>query len=212
MDNKPVRYAITDLSALTSSSPLDAAETRRLRLLADLRRWADVGVSVVQLREKGLQAGEVFVLADTAVRFLQGLSAPFRPRLLINSRADIAVAARADGVHLTAAPGELTPAQARAVFDAAGLPPPLVSQSCHTPEEVTAARAFGPDLLLFGPVFGKTLRGELVTVATGLAQLAAACQAARPCPVLALGGITPENTDSCLRAGAAGVAGIRLFS
>ncbi len=152
-----------------------------------------------------------------------------RPGLLINSRADVAIAVRADGVHLTSSPGELTPAQVRAVYSEAGLLPPTVSLSCHTLAEVVAARGprarFGsgdelclapdpattPDLILFGPVFEKRIGDQPVAKATGLELLRQACAAAAPIPVLALGGITEENAADCLDAGAAGIAAIRLF-
>ncbi len=136
-----------------------------------------------------------------------------RPRLLINSRADVALAVRADGVHLTSTPGELTPAQIRTLYASAGLPAPTHSLSCHTLAEVNAAISAAPDLILFGPVFEKRTGDQLITAeGSGLDLLRQACAAAAPIPVLALGGITAENTPACLAAGAAGIAAIRLFS
>ena len=134
-----------------------------------------------------------------------------RPRLLLNSRADIAAAAHADGVHLTSRVGELTSAQVRAVFRSAELPHCLVSKSCHTAQEVLTARQDDADIILFSPVFGKVVDGEEVRQATGLAGLREACATAAPLPVLALGSVTSSNIAACLDAGAAGVAGIRLF-
>ena len=64
--------------------------------------------------------------------------------------------------------------------------------------------------ILFAPVFSKALPTQTLP-GTGLALLRAACLLAVPTPVLALGGITPQNTQSCLDAGAAGIAAIRLF-
>jgi thiamine-phosphate pyrophosphorylase len=208
-----LRYAITNLSASSPSCGLDAAEARRMRLLADLRRWVTDGIDFVQLREKRLEAGELFSLAEHSMALLRESSpATSRPRLLVNSRADLAAAAHADGVHLTTRPGELTPAQVRSVFEAAGHAKCFVSQSCHSLDEVARARDLGADLILFGPVFGKTLDGELITPAAGLDQLQTACNAAGIVPVLALGGVTPANAGACLDVGAAGIAGIRLFA
>jgi thiamine-phosphate pyrophosphorylase len=72
---------------------------------------------------------------------------------------------------------------------------------------VTQAAANGADLALFAPVFEK--KDAPTTLPTGLESLRQACLA--KIPVLALGGITLQNAQSCLRAGAAGIAAIRLF-
>jgi len=73
------------------------------------------------------------------------------------------------------------------------------------------AREDGVDAILFAPVFGKSVGGEVVASGQGLDRLRAACQIAGPMPVFALGGVTLDNAEACLDAGAAGVAGIRLF-
>jgi thiamine-phosphate pyrophosphorylase len=71
-------------------------------------------------------------------------------------------------------------------------------------------------MILFGPVFEKAIfdRGSVSRIAggRGLALLAEACTAAGRTPVLALGGITAENAEACLQAGAAGLAGIRFYA
>ncbi len=182
-----------------------------MRMRDDLHRWAAGGIDFVQLREKELEAGEVFALAQHAMRALQAMG-PSRPRLLVNGRPDLAAAARADGVHLTSRPGEFLPAQVREVFGRANLPACFVSVSCHTPGEVVKAREHGADLILFGPVFEKRIAGIPVSDGRGLPLLSEACSLAGSTPVLALGGVTATNTPACLRIGAAGVAGIRLFA
>ena len=83
----------------------------------------------------------------------------------------------------------------------------LVATSCHTAANVFRAESDKADFAVFAPVFGK--KGAAGTPPAGLAALREACWA--KIPVLALGGITIENAESCLDAGAAGVAGIRLF-
>ena len=170
------------------------------------RRWAAEGVEFVQLREKQLGAGE---LVRRAAAMRVGLPAT---KLLVNGRADVAVAAGADGVHLTARTGELTAEQVRRVFRAAGVGEPVVSASCHSLAEVRQAVDGGVDLILFGPVFEKRIAGEVVVAGVGLEALREACAAAGETPVLALGGVTWESAQLCVEAGAAGVAGIRLFS
>jgi thiamine-phosphate pyrophosphorylase len=213
-----LRYAITDRVRLyQGESDHEAA------LLQQAERLAAAHVDFLQLREKDLAAG---VLADLARKLLETLrSHTPTPRLLINSRADVAVAAQADGVHITSEPGSLTPADVRRVYASAGLPEPIVSVSCHSLAEVAHARDSGASLILFGPVFEKVVSAKrapsaaepqsidaLVSEGIGLNLLHIACSAAAPTPVLALGGITPENTAACLAAGAAGIAAIRLYS
>lgn len=198
------RYAITDRSQLLPGAGTD--EDRLSELVRQARLWAAEGVDYIQLREKDLPAAALASLAEQIVEALGGTST----RLLINSRLDIAVAARAHGVHLTSAAGGLTPAQVREVYAAAALPLPVISVSCHTLAEVEEARKEA-DLILFAPIFHKTVAGEVVTAGIGLEGLRTACLAAGSTPVYALGGVTLENAQACLLAGAAGIAGIHLF-
>jgi thiamine-phosphate pyrophosphorylase len=171
-------------------------------------RWVREGVQFVQLREKQLAAGELVNLA-TALR--AALREAGHAKLLINGRADVAVAAGADGVHLTSQPGELTAEQVRQVFAKAGAAEPVVSVSCHTVDEVRRAAADRADLIVFGPVFEKRVAGVVVAEGVGLEALREACAAADGTPVLALGGVTWPSSELCIEAGAAGVSGIRLF-
>lgn len=178
-----------------------------------VRRWAAARIDFVQLREKGLDPGALLLLAEAAMRILRETHS--ETKLLINARADVAIAARADGVHLTAHPDEFTPQQVRALYDHAALASPVVSVSCHTTDEVKRARDNGANLILFGPVFekraGDQLGDQLIAHGVGIEALLEACRAAHPVPVLALGGITSKNASACVEAGAAGIAGIRTF-
>ncbi len=192
------------------SSQADRSVPKYSLSCARQSEWARQNIDYIQLREKDLSAAELEQLACAITAAIR--SARSQTRLLINSRADVALASGADGVHLTAAPGRSTPAQVRTLFAAAGRPAPIVSISCHTLDEVTRARNAQADLILFGPVFGKTLASGEVTPATGLEALRAACQAAGETTVLALGGVTESNIQSCLEAGAKGIAAIRFFT
>ncbi len=209
MDPSLVRYAITDRTLFRESSNNDAS--CRAALIQQAARLAANGVDFLQLREKDLSAGDLADLARTLLEILRHSST----RLLINSRADLAVAVGAPGVHLTAAPGELTPVQVRTLYAQSGLPVPFVSIACHRLDELAHNReqplGSRPDAILFSPVFEKSVAGRHLTGGTGLTLLEQACAAAAPIPVLALGGITPANVTACIQAGAAGVAGIRLF-
>jgi thiamine-phosphate pyrophosphorylase len=213
-----LRYAITNRARFKGDEP-----ARQAALIAQAGRLAVAGIDFLQLRENDLSAAD---LASLARRLLATLRAHNpAPRLLINSYADVALATSADGVHLTSAPGQLTPAQVRALYAAASLPEPIISLSCHTLDEVARAASASanerPTHILFGPVFEKVVAesrpsqksivNKKIAAGSGLNLLRAACLAAQPIPVLALGGITRANAASTLAAGAAGIAAIRLF-
>lgn len=199
-----LRYAITDRthSGKSESAPFDSLLEQAGRLAAD-------GIDFIQLREKDLAAQELIGLARGMVNVVQ--IAGTATRLLVNARADIALAAGAHGVHLPGGSEQLTPRQVRQLFQAAGRPQPTISVSCHTLADVYRAHADGAGLILFGPVFEKSVDGRVVVPGTGLDALRAACAAAGETPVLALGGVTEANTAACIDAGASGVAAIRLF-
>lgn len=200
-----LRCAITH-----NTSVAEDAAAQRARLLEQAHRWAVDGIELVQLREKHLEAGALLELAEAMLRVLRD-GAVSSTKLLINGRADIAVAAGADGVHLTSRPGEVTPEQVRVVFAQTGKAAPVVSVSCHTLDEVQQAREGGTNYILFGPTFEKRLNGHAVQAGVGIDRLREACELAQPVPVLALGGITLANANQCMKAGAFGIAGIRLF-
>ncbi|MFL6465835.1 MAG: thiamine phosphate synthase [Bryobacteraceae bacterium] len=175
------RYYITDRKAVGGFRPL----------LEIIRDQMHLGVDFVQIREKDLTAREIFefTLAVLETRDTE-LPKHLRPKILINSRADIALATGADGVHL---PSD-APAQTLGRL--------LVFRSCHTLEEVKQAQS---DFVTFGPVFDTPSKGKGV----GLDALRDACRLGKP--VFALGGVDWDNAADCMEAGAKGIAGIRLF-
>ncbi len=165
---------------------------------------AKEGVEFVLVREKSLAA---VPLAEVSRSVIEGVRATgAATRVLIAQRVDVAIAVGADGVHLPARPGELTVSQVRKL-----MPQAFVSASCHTLEEIARAREDGASGVLFGPVFGKTVDGVEVVAGVGLERLYEACEVARKMPVFALGGVTEANAVQCVDAGAAGIAGIRMF-
>ena len=200
-----LRYAITDRSLF----PTDLSAQPHQGLVDRCAALARGGIDVLLIREKDLPAGALAELSREILDAVRAVNP--QTRLLLASRADITLAVRLDGVHLASHPSELTPTQVRTLYQAASLPAPSVSASCHTIAEVRRAILLQPSAILFAPVFGKTIAGSRVTPSTGLEALHEACRIAAPIPVLALGGVTPENTQACLDAGAAGIAGIRLF-
>lgn len=190
-------------------------------LIREVSRWATDGIDLIQLREKDLPAA---TLAALARKLLSAIAQTNRStKLLINSRPDIAIATGAHGVHLTADPDELLPAQVRSLYASANLPQPVITVSCHTPEDVQRAHQNKADAILFAPVFEKIIAFEKIVAGDGvipipipirgqgLDQLHAVCTLASPIPVYALGGVTFETASSCIAAGASGIAGIRLF-
>jgi thiamine-phosphate pyrophosphorylase len=202
-----LRYAITSRALY----PGDEQE-KQAALLRQTYRWISDGIDFIQLREKDLSAAAIAALARNILKTI-ALTAS-STRLLINSRADIAIATGAHGVHLTSDPCEVTPEEIRGLYASAKLHAPIVTVSCHTIEGVQRARDDQADAILFAPVFEKQLRdqGNVRSIpGHGLDRLHAACTAAAPVPVYALGGVTLENADACIAAGAAGIAGIRLF-
>jgi thiamine-phosphate pyrophosphorylase len=173
-------------------------------LVARCAELARGGVDFVLVREKHLAAGALAVLSRTVIRAVR--EAGISTRLLIAQRLDVAIATGADGVHLSAGVSELTVQQVRHL-----MPQAFVTVSCHSIADVERARDAGASAVLFAPVFGKVVDGVEVVAGVGLERLHEACVAAGTMPVFALGGVTEENAARCIEAGAAGIAGIRMF-
>ena len=167
----------------------------RLPLEAALRQATAGGVDAIQVREKGRPAQEV--LAATAAALAAGAG-----QVLVNDRADVALASGATGVHL--------PARGLPVDTARRLLPRadgwLVGASVHSVAEAQAAAAAGADYVTFGHVFQSDSKPGLPPQGTGALRRVVE---AVPVPVLAIGGIEPGNVAAILETGCAGVAVIR---
>jgi thiamine-phosphate pyrophosphorylase len=161
-----------------------------------LRRLAAAGVRALQVREKDLDDRAVWELARQARAAL-----PPPATVLVNGRLDIALSANADGVHLPA-DGVPLDALRRRFGDV------MLGRSVHSVEEVERALLEGADYVTFGPVY-PTPSKERYGPPRGLSELARAAEV--PIPVYALGGVTLSRFGEVAEAGAAGVAGIRLF-
>ena len=194
-------YYITDRKQLSTN------ETEARRLLGDcLRMAATAGVDAIQIRERDLSGRELTELGMQAIEIVR--QANSSAKVLINSRSDVAIACGADGVHLRS--DDISAAEARAIFMHSGILHPVIGVSCHSRAEVELAEGHGADFAVFAPVFEKDRQIK----EEGLSSLQAVCnrRAAKPAmPMLALGGVSIENAQRCLQAGAAGIAGIRLF-
>jgi thiamine-phosphate pyrophosphorylase len=128
--------------------------------------------------------------------------------VIVNDRLDVALAAGAAGVHLGR---ESLGAREVVSWCRGGHAPAefLVGVSCHSLAEAREAERAGAAYIFFGPVFdtpSKRGMGE----PQGLARLGEICRVVK-IPVLAIGGVSEENAAECIRAGAAGIAAIRMF-
>jgi len=155
-------------------------------------RACRAGVRAVQLREKDLSGRELYRQA----RLLRQATRDTGARLLINDRADIALACEADGVHCPE--NGLPPDTAKKL-----VPRGLVGASAHSLDSAVQAQLCGADFVMFGPVF-PTPSKKKFGPPQGLDALSAVVKHVS-LPVFAIGGIVPDNAFLCLRNGAAGV-------
>jgi len=200
-------YYITDRSQFPGDE-----DSRCSRLLTTVAQAARCGVDYIQLREKDLSTRDLEILARQVVQ-LRTENNKLKTGLLINTRTDVALACGANGVHLRS--DDISPADVRLIWAHRSTgTQATIGVSCHTSAEVARAAEQGADFAVFGPVFektppGKAGMGRSRSLPAGLDALREASK--EKIPVLALGGITMENANACLDAGAAGIAGIRLF-
>jgi thiamine-phosphate diphosphorylase len=158
---------------------------------------AAAGAAVaLHARDRG---GTAARLTAVTIRMM-ALARPPEAAVFVSGRPDIAAAAGAHGVQLGSR--DLTPADARRV-----LPSGWIGRSVHSVEEASAAVEDGADFLVVGSIYptashpeGKAAGPELVS---GAARLG--------CPVIAIGGVTPERVPELKAAGAYGVAAIRAL-
>jgi thiamine-phosphate diphosphorylase len=161
------------------------------------------GARVLQVRLKArgslasADASEIVRVARMARRVCDELGA----QLVVNDRVDIALATRADGVHLGQT--DLPIADARRIAGDRL----FIGISTHDVAQVRAAVAAGADYLGFGPIFQTTTKANPDAV-QGIAGLRAAVQAASGTPIVAIGGVTPEHAAVLYDAGAAAICAI----
>lgn len=176
-------YAIVDTLNRSELSFVDLAE----KLCAG-------GAKLLQLRVKDLPTRDFLVTAQK-VRQICRLHGCL---LIINDRADVALAVNADGVHV--GQEDLPLAAARKVIG----PGKIVGVSTHDPQQAVTAERGGADYIGFGPLFGTNTKATGYT-ARGLAQLREIRKLVA-LPIVAIGGVTVERAPSALEAGANAVA------
>ena len=179
----PRIYPITDIGL----SGLSHAE--------QVERLAAGGATFIQMREKNLPPAQFYAEAMKAVELARQLSV----RIIINDRADVALATKADGVHL--GQDDLPPEAARRILgnDA------IIGYSTHNLDQAERALSLPIDYLAIGPIFATTSKTDTEPV-VGLDGLRSVVRTANSLPIVAIGGITFENVHAVREAGATSVA------
>jgi thiamine-phosphate pyrophosphorylase len=202
----PLLCYVTDRRSLPDVESTDQWKA----LLSKIGAAAEAGVDWIQIREKDLSGRDCSLLTREALRHAARFSAgkATATRVLVNDRLDVALAERANGVHLGEKSLPLAETM-RLVGNHGELNDFLIGVSCHSLEAARAAASGGADYLFFGPVFATPSKASFGEP-QGLERLAEVCSEVA-IPVLAIGGITVVNAAECLDAGASGIAAIRLF-
>jgi thiamine-phosphate pyrophosphorylase len=182
LDIPPI-YPITD----SKLSPLSIAD--------QVAEMAAAGARLIQIRAKSTATGKF--LSDT----IEALAAArrFGAKLIVNDRVDIAIAAGADGVHL--GQDDLPPKTARELLGKAA----IIGFSTHTVAQAVEAMSEPIDYIAIGPVFSTTTKADHDPV-IGLDVVRSVRQVIGDFPLVAIGGITPENARSVIDSGANSVA------
>jgi len=191
--NKPQIYLITD----GTTTAKDFTE-KKLQILKLIKTAVEAKISLIQIREKQLAARLVFEIVSEAVNYTRCTDT----KILVNDRADIALAANADGVHLTRT--SLSAATIRRLFPRDF----IIGVSARTIEEAEIAERHGANFATFSPIFSSPGKGE----PHGIKKLKEVCERLKPFPVLALGGIDETNFAEILESGASGFAAIRFLN
>ena len=189
----PVLCLVSDRKRL--AAPADDCRS----LLDLIRRAAEAGVDLVQIREPDLSDRHLFDLVQRAVHTTSGT----RTRVIVNDRIDVAVAAGAAGVHLKATSVPLSRLEA---LRGSGL---LVGRSVHSVDEASrVAEAGGAGYVIAGAVFETPSKPGQPGMGLAAFEKISGVVAA---PLLAIGGVSVERTESLAQAGAAGLAAIGAF-
>jgi thiamine-phosphate pyrophosphorylase len=166
--------------------------TPRVPLARFLDAAIDGGVDMVQLREKRMEDAELLAIAKTCAQTCRQRGVPF----IVNDRADIALAADADGVHV--GHDDLPAAAVRALVG----PERIIGVSTHTAAQIDGAPD-DADYIGVGPIHETPTKPGRPAVGTALVRYAAA-HAGRP--FFAIGGLDPSNVGDVIAAGGRGVS------
>lgn len=171
-------YGILDLGYVTPEDMPDVA-----------RQMIDGGVEIVQLRAKGLPAGEFADLARKLAPIFTTAGVPF----VLNDHPELVASAGATGAHV--GQDDMTVAVARELAGTKG----IIGKSTHSLEQATAAQDVGADYIGYGPLFPTPTKPEYTAV--GLSEIRRIHEAVK-IPIYCIGGIKLENLRQVLDAGA----------
>jgi thiamine-phosphate pyrophosphorylase len=193
---------VTDRLFLSKSASQD-------KLLQHIEWASAAGIDWIQVREKDLSARELLDFTRRAIAAVNRAAVQKRtPSVLVNDRIDVALAAGAAGVHLSWS--SIPPAEAVNWLRDGNAPKDFsVGVSCHSLAEAIPAEKAGANYIFFGPVY-ETPAKLSFGAPQGIEKLAEVCRNTA-IPVVAIGGVTEANALSCIRAGASGIAAIRMF-
>jgi thiamine-phosphate pyrophosphorylase len=172
----------------------DSTRLRGRDLASVVSDAIDGGVNVVQLRDRALPHDGMAALA-LDLRY----AIASRALLFINGDVQAAIHAGAHGLHLPADGPSIAEARARVGPDM------LISRAVHSLDDAIAAERDGADMLILGSIFASASHPGVPPL--GLEALRDMAARVRT-PLIAIGGITPDNASDVMRAGAAGVAAI----
>jgi len=189
---------MADRSLFTFPGPLytiaDTLTRSELSLIELAKKLCAGGARLLQLRVKDLPTREFLPIAHEVRLICQQAGC----LLIINDRADVALAVEADGVHV--GQEDLPLVAARKVLG----PHKIIGVSTHDAEQAVTAERGGADYIGFGPVFGTSTKATSYS-ARGLEQLREIRALVR-LPIVAIGGITADRASSVLAVGADAVA------
>ena len=175
--------------------PITDARLSGLSHAEQIARLSEGGATLIQLREKYLSPREFYQAAEEALAVARARNV----QLIINDRADIALALGADGVHL--GQDDLPPKAARELLGERA----IIGFSTHSIEQAREAAHLPVDYIAIGPIFNTSSK-ENPDALVGLVGLRRVRQAIGRTPLVAIGGITPETAPEVIRAGADSVA------
>ena len=170
--------------------PITDTRISGLSHLEQVERFAAAGATLVQLREKRLSPAEFYREAKAAIEFARSRNV----RIVINDRVDIALALKADGVHL--GQDDLPPEQARKLLG----PDSIIGFSTHSVEQAIAAERASVDYVAIGPIF-PTATKEDPDAVVGIDGIRSVRAAVGEMQLVAIGGITHEKLGDVFAAG-----------
>jgi thiamine-phosphate pyrophosphorylase len=190
---RPLIYIISDGSLSDENFP---RKIEKFLLLIETATAARI--PLVQIREKNISARLLYELTESVMTRTRSS----KTKVLVNDRVDVALAAKADGVHLTST--SISPDIVRGSVPNGF----LIGVSTHSADEIDAARNRRANFAIFGPVFDTPGKGEPI----GLKRFHNAAANRYGFPVIAVGGIDLTNYHDVVAAGAAGFAAIRFLN